>query len=884
MMKKLLLFLMVFSMSFAQKIHWNTVTSTNNLLSKNVERESFPSQFTLIELNSLQHLKTNLEKCPDRFTNNKGVIIGFPNALGEVENFELFESSNFDPVLQAQFPEIRSYIGQGIDDKHAQIRISIDSRGIQTMIFRSGKKSEFMEPYTVDGLTYAIYETSRSKGKLPFTCYTEDEVIFTEQMNKFAQTVQASDQTLRIFRLALSCNGEYAQYFGGTVAGALAAMNATMTRVNGVFEKDFSIRMNLIANNSLIIYTNPSTDPYTSMGSWSGQLQTTLNNVIGAANYDVGHMFGSTGGGGFAGCIGCVCNDANKGSAYTSPADGVPMGDTFDIDYVAHEFGHQFGANHTFSHEIESGTNANVEPGSGSTIMGYAGITNFNVQNNSDDYFHFRSIQQVMTNMATKFCQTNQQITNQPPTVDAGGTVTIPIGTPFILTGTASDPNGDALLFTWEQMNSANNANSGANSIALPTKTAGPLFRSLPPNSNPVRYMPAFSSVLNNQLTTTWESVSNVGRTLSFAFTARDNSINGPQTQTQLKAVTVSSTIGPFQVTSQNASGVSWNQNSQETITWNVNNTNSLAGASNVDILLSTDNGLTFNTILAANTPNDGSETITVPNVAAPFCRIMIRPTGNIFYALNSTTFAIGYTVNVTCNTYNGSPMPIITSGNIPANQIGTINVPMTGQISSVSVFNNITHTYLSDVVTDISSPQNPSSYVRVYNRLCGNTNGTLNLRFNNSGNPINCTAGGTVLQTVASDQSLSVFNGQNPQGNWTLRVYDIYTGDNGNLNSWGVEICTQTLVLNNPDFGLVDFAVYPNPNRGNFTVKFDNQSNQSVNIQVLDIQGRSVYQNQYAAQGMFQQEIQLPNVPIGVYLVKVSNGEFQEVKKIVVQ
>jgi len=424
--------------------------------------------------------------------------------------------------------------------------------------------------------------------------------------------------------------------------------------------------------------------------------------------------------------------------------------------------------------------------------------------------------------LANKPCANIIPLNNPTLTKTSGGNWTIPNGTAFILTGT-NPSNNPGATFTWEQNNNATSAVTGANSVCYPTKPAGPNFRSLPPVDTPIRYMPAFSSVLSNNLTTTWESVLTIGRSMSFTLTARDNIANGGQTSTATSNITVSATVGPFAVTSQNTAGVSWDQGSTQTITWSVNNTTTLPGSANVDILLSTDGGLTFPTVLAANTPNDGSETITVPTVAAVNCRLLIRPTGNIYYALNSTPFAIGYTVTVACNTYSGTSLPIITAAGVPANQIGTINVPMTGEINSISVFNNITHPYLSDVITDISSPQNPTNFVRVYNRLCGQTNGTLNLKFMNSGNPINCTAGAATLQTLQSAESFSVFNGQNPQGTWRLRVYDTFQGDNGTLNSWSIEICTQTVTLSTENFGFDAFTVYPNPNKGNFTVSFDN-------------------------------------------------------------
>ena len=282
----------------------------------------------------------------------------------------MFEASNFEPELQAQFPEIRSYAGNGIDDKYARLRMSIDPRGIQTMIHRADKATEFMEPYSQDERIYSVYRSSRVKGKLPFTCSTPDQDLVLDLSNN-EQISRSSSGELLTFRLALSCNGEYANYFGATSAAQVglvnAQFNATMTRVNGIFETDFGIHMNIVASNNNVIYYNPATDPYSfcTMANWNTELQLALNTTLTgpstslAANnaaYDVGHIFGASGGGGNAGCIGCVCVDgvaagtgSTKGRGITSPADGVPAGDTFDVDYVAHELGHQFGANHTFS-------------------------------------------------------------------------------------------------------------------------------------------------------------------------------------------------------------------------------------------------------------------------------------------------------------------------------------------------------------------------------------------------------------------------------------------------------------------------------------------------------------------------------------------------------
>ncbi|HEY0092370.1 MAG TPA: zinc-dependent metalloprotease family protein, partial [Flavobacterium sp.] len=505
---------------------WTKVTDRGNLTpSKNTQRLSFPTEFSLYQF-SPQSMRQALAAAPERLGKQpNGVVISLPNTNGGIESFEVFEASNFEPALQAQFPEIRSYVGRGITDTKAVLRMSLDQNGIQTMVFRTDKRNEFMEPYSADGSVYAVFNSSRNKGSLPFVCSTEDVAIANTAMTSNVAQQRSSHAELLTFRLAMSCNGEYSSYFGGTVAGALAAINASMTRVNGVFEMDFAIHMNLIANTTSVIYLNAATDPYTNMGAWNGQLQTTLTNVIGEANYDVGHMFGATGGGGNAGCIGCVCVNGQKGSGITSPADGIPMGDNFDIDYVAHELGHQFGGNHTFSNNVE-GSGVNVEPGSGSTIMGYAGITSQDIAAHSDEYFVYASIKQVQDNMVNKTCPVRTDITHTAPAIDAGANYTIPKSTPFVLTGSGTASAGN-LSYCWEQNDTAT-TQTGANSQASATKTGGPNWRSYDPVSTSSRYFPPLARVVINQLVTTFgliksEAVSSVARTLNFTLTGRDN-------------------------------------------------------------------------------------------------------------------------------------------------------------------------------------------------------------------------------------------------------------------------------------------------------------------------------------------------------------------------
>lgn len=892
MKKQLLYIFFIFccvSVKGQNTVLWQKVNSSSSLAQKASASDSNKLYYKL----NADLLSSKLVFATSKTVKSNNVEITIPNSEGNLERFSVWESSNFDPELQAKYPEIRAYQGIGIDDKNAKIYFSVAPIGMQTMVFRLEKQTEYIEQNPDDSSEYVLFKSAdNAASKMHLNCNTTD--LVAENKSSITGKTASSAKQYKTFRLALSCTGEYTTFFGGTKAGALAGMNATLTRVNGVFDKDLSVKLILIANNDAIIYTDASTDPYSNAaqgtadpgGTWGQEVQTTLTNVIGNANYDIGHLFGASGGGGNAGCIGCVCVDPTagvplgKGSAYTSPADRRPLGDTFDIDFVAHEMGHQLGGTHTFSYKAE-GSGTHYEPGSGSTIMAYAGVTeDYDIQSNSDDYFSYGSINQIQNNLAGKACAVTTPITNNPPVINAGLDYTIPISTPFILTGTGSDPEGNSITYTWEQFDSAITT-TGANSIAYATKPDGPMFRSFPPMASPVRYMPAFSSVLNNQLTTTWESVSSIAKTMNFTLTGRDITTEGTaQTYTDAMVVTVTAAAGPFAVTSQNTDNISWERGSAQTITWSVNNTNTLSGSSNVNIKLSLDGGLTFPTILASNTLNDGSETVLIPSGITPStnCRLLIEPVNNIYYALNKSPFAIGYAVSTSCNTYNFEGG--YSTGNSSTYISKTVTVPSsTGTISDVNVSVNVTHTRFSDLEMQIVSPS--GTVVSLFNKSCGSTSSTLALQFDDSGTALNCNA--TASQIVIPASALSAFNGENPQGVWTFRVRDAVLGMLGTINSASVNICNKTYTLDTGDFQNVDFTLYPNPNKGNFTIQFQRDSLKDIRVFVHDILGKYVYDKTFQGSGYFIQDIQLPGVPSGVYFVTITDGEKRTVRKIIV-
>lgn len=889
---------------------WSTFKGSDVKIAASAERVSFPSEFKLMQFN-LPIMKQALINVPNRSTLSKStVVISIPNANGDLERFELYEVSNFDTTLQAQFPEIRAYVGVGLDDKYATLRMSSDPLGIQTMVMRADKATEFMEPYSVDGSVYAVYNsTTRRNGKLPFTCTTTDHNIVDGLAKTYDVTNRSSTGSLKIFRLALSCNGEYANYFGATSAAqsglVLAAFNATMTRVNGIFEKDFAIHMNIVAETTNVIYYNPSTDPYSGMGNWNQELQNTLSSSLTgpstslAANnaaYDVGHMFGGSGGGGNAGCIGCVCDDdtasltdQNKGSGYTSPGDGIPMGDNFDIDYVAHELGHQFGANHTFSHGNE-GTGVNKEVGSGVTVMGYAGITNFDTHIHSIAVFHSASIAQVQANMVGKTCPTNVAITHGAPVVNAGTDYTIPKSTPFMLTGSATDAGGVGnLTYTWEQNNDGG-GNTAANSAASPTKTDGPNWTNYIDSSSPVRFFPKMSSILRGSkitqgLDVTSEALSSVARILDFRLTARDNVAGQGQTNFDDMKVTIDATRGPLEVTSQNTEDISWTQGQTHTVTWSVNGTNTSTGGANVDILLSTDNGLTFTTVLVANTPNDGSETITVPAVLSPYCRIMVRASNSIFFNVNSKNIAIGYivTTTTTCvdSTINFSPAQTMSPGpNYTAYNFPTVTSDFI--ITDVNLKVVSTAQRKNQISFGLVKPGSSVVDVIVFNEECG-FRPNLNVTFDDEGAPFDCDFTATGESYVPTN-ALSVLDGGSSLGVWRLAAKS--SKNTNTISSATLTICRSvtTVVLASENFAINDLVLYPNPNNGTFNVQFTSDSGNEIKVNVHDMRGREIFAKSYVNNGLFNESLQLNKAQAGIYLVTIQDGAKKEVKKIVVE
>ena len=660
----LLLFWFNFTLVSAQQNRQVWFDVNENSISNQSNRVIIPQDYrTLIANKSL--LSEILSEAPLEFSNDarsRKVLLKLPYPDGTLRNFRILYSPIMEEQLAVQFPEIKTYIVYGIDDPSASGRLDFTPAGFHAIIFTS-EGTIYIDPYSRNTTEYYISYYKKDFIPSESNYFSEIDVLGTNSpaAQEISELISngievAAPVNLRTYRLACAATGEYTAYHGGTVSAGLSAIVTAMNRVNGVYEKEVAVRMVLVENNNLIIYTNASTDPYTNNdgAAMLSQNINNLNSVIGSANYDIGHVF-STGGGGIA-YLGCVCT-SNKAGGVTGLPN--PTGDPFYIDYVAHEMGHQFGANHSFNGNAGScsGGNRNAstayEPGSGSTIMAYAGICSpQNIQNFSDDYFHLVSLLEIITFTTSgsgNNCPTLTSTGNNAPVVNVPtGGFTIPINTPFSLTGSATDPDGDALTYCWEQydLGAAGHPNS-------PSGNA-PIFRSFKGTSNPTRTFPKISDIINNTQVM-GEILPSYTRNLTFRLTARDNKVGGGGIGYNGVGFFANSSAGPFTVTSPNTA-VSWEGLTTQTITWNVANTNvSPVNCANVKILLSTDGGLTYPITIIESTPNDGSEAVLIPNNPTTTARVRVEAVNNVFFDISNVNFTITAAIPVELTSFTAS-------------------------------------------------------------------------------------------------------------------------------------------------------------------------------------------------------------------------------------
>jgi len=647
MKKSLLLLCSISSIAVAVEAPlWRDVDE-RLLQGRNVERPIRPRAFRTLTLHAgrLDELlrAAPLEQPGRAALGTNAAVISLPMPAGGYARFAIEESPVMEPVLAAKFPEIRTFRGQGLDDPAATVRLDETPLGFHAMIL-SEKGTYYIDPYQRgDTATYMTYDR-RDLPRDPadtFTC----GVTETSPLHSLSRGALVSSGTsLRTFRLAMAATSGYTTFFGG-VGPAISAIVTTVNRVTGIYEKELAIKLVLVGNNNSIVYGSTGSDPYYSQvtqgyllgGALLNQNQTNLDNVIGSGNYDIGHVVHNAGGG--LASVGVVCS-SNKARGYTGKSN--PVGDGFDVDYVAHEVGHQFSAAHPFNGSTDACGDGNrdataaYEPGSGSTIMAYAGICGAeNLQSTSDPYFHAKNHEQIQTFVSSIACAQQGATGNQPPTVSAGADATIPQGTPFQLTAAGSDPNGDALTYGWEEYD------LGTQSPPDTDDGSRPLFRSLTPTSSSTRVFPKMSSVLAGT-TTYGEKLPATTRAMTFRVTARDNRAGGGGVNSDSAVVNVVGSAGPFTVTAP-VINTTWTAGQFQAVSWNVANTASApVSCANVTISLSTDGGSTFTHTLAASAPNSGTASVVAPSVSTGQARVRVACASSVFFGVNPANFTIG--------------------------------------------------------------------------------------------------------------------------------------------------------------------------------------------------------------------------------------------------
>lgn len=740
--------------ALAQQNFWKT---TSNVSSKSNEqlitRTHLPTKSIKLDLaydNLVNYLTNTNAKI-----RNTSKLLKFPDENGKFITYRVTESSNFSEELQEQYADIRSYSGYNIDNPNQKINFSLSPQFGLFVSMTNGEKNILIDTYTKNKSSYIIYNKSNLvNDNSNFKCHVDDhenglgiDNLSFEKVAKNSSIAAVNDGNLRKFRLAITTTTEYSNYIiqqanvsNGTLAqkkaAILAAVNVSMTRINGVLKNDVGIFLELISNTDQLFFIDNDTFNSADAYQMIDENVIVTNNIIGVSNYDIGHLFfkvdNADDSNGLANTP-AICSNNLKAGGVTGTV--APVGDAFDIDFTAHELGHQLGANHTQNNNCNRSSSSAMEPGSGSTIMAYTGICAPNVQQNSSAYYHTRSIDEMNTVLNRVTCAQLVPTTNVAPVItsDLKTFYSLPISTAFALETSATDVNNDQLTYTWEQMNPQIAETSSRNLPPVSSNTRGPSFRSFPPKSEGIRYFPRLEKILTNELVYTtnpylrspndydknnWEVIPSVGRTMNFSVTVRDNNTEVGHTTRQNVSLNFIAEAGPFRVTSQTINE-NWVQNNQAIINWDVAGTNANGiNTQNVKILLSTNAGQSFDKVLAESVPNNGSYTFRVPGGLGNTntARIMIKAIDNVFLAVNSTNFSIESSLEIEepkDNQFDVFPNP--------SNGIINLRLPefsKSGEIRIVDIIGRLVYsnqlTYLANQQINLSNLPNGAYIISV--------------------------------------------------------------------------------------------------------------------------------------------------------------------------
>jgi len=789
---------------------WSNVRSNSFQPSASVQ--TLPDRYQALRMDVLS-MRSILEAAPMQEARQLGVSLYLPMPDGSFRQFLVEYSPAMAPGLAERYPEITTYRAVAADDPVTTGRLDFTPLGFHAML-TGPEGTVFIDPASRDTKTdyVSYFKSDARRPEEPWYCLVEDdgrEATFPpiKPTQGVGPTLPSGTQ-LRTYRAAVAATGEYTSFHGGTVLAGQAAIVTAINRVNQIYNRDLAIHLELIANNDSVVYTNGATDPFTNNNGLTmlGENQANMDAVIGDANYDIGHVF-STGGGGVA-TLNSPCDTGSKARGVTGLPS--PTGDVFYIDFVSHEMGHQFDGLHTFNGSTGScggnrSASAAYEPGSGSTIQAYSGICGAeNLQSNSDINFHTHSFQEIINYTQSgegNDCAAITATSNSVPIPDAGSAFTIPVGTPFMLTGSATDADGDSLTYSWEQYD------LGAAGPPNTDDGSRPIFRSFPPSTSPTRLFPQLSDIVNNT-NTLGESLPTTTRSLTFRLTARDNALGGGGVDFDTVVLSTTDSAGPFAITSQN-SVTEWASASTQTINWDVANTNNApVNCSQVDIDFSSDGGLNFATNLASAVNNDGSQSITVPHEATVDGRVRVKCSDNIFFDVNNSPILIPLPgQQIVCS----SPGVAIPDADLTG---VTDSIVMTGEgtIQDINVSLNVSHSWVGDLTFTLSRNESATSVILIDrpgipnlepNFGCSGDNIDV-LLDDSSSTPVDdiCNGSPPAIDGIAApQQALSAFNEEARAGTWNLLVTDSASPDPGILNNW----CISTLVGDTDGDGVFD-------------------------------------------------------------------------------
>lgn len=851
----------------------------------------------------IDQFKSLLKQAPLKVSKiqESNVNISLPLPDGSTDNFMVFESPVMEEGLAEKFPNIMTFIFQSTSNQLRYGRADITPKGFHLMLF-SPEGTLYIDPYnTANDTRYiAYYKKDFTTNKpLPDCMTEEDELAPQHPTDQFTPNTPSTvgmlkslksvhGDTLRVYRIAVSATAEYTQFHGGTVADGLAAIVTSINRVTGIYEREFTTKLTLVANNDLIIYTNPNTDPFDNPSNPSQLLvenQTSINNTIGSSNYDIGHVVGRSGSGLASFAVVCRNNKARGTTGINNP-----IGDPFDVDYLAHEIGHQFGGSHTFNSNSGACSGGNLssnsayEPGSATTIMGYAGLcAPHNVQNNSDDYFHTRTFDQVttyITDFSGNNCPIKRTTGNNIPNLQILSPVnkTIPISTPFELKSAASDIDGDALTYCWEQFDLGPTGD--------PRNPSGnaPIFRSFQPTPDPNRTFPQISDIVNNT-ETLGEILPDYSRGLTFRVTVRDNVPGGGSLIYEDIDVQVNANAGPFVVTNPNTNIV-WTAGDMATITWDVANTNqSPVSCISVNLLLSTDGGFTYPITLDTNVPNTGTASIVVPFVITNEARVRVEAADNIFFDISNEDFriesncaSVDPSINITEDVPNVT-WCINTSGSLSftANSPDLVITSYQWYKDGILLPNQ---TGPSLAINNVQSSDGGNYY-------CTISNGCNTVSTNTATVFVTSTPIIPVVTQVGNQLQSSVpFNIQ-----WYLdgTLLQGETGEFINITTPGTytvrsiagpcSAFSQPFVTSVKDLDAVaQITLVPNPTSDKLTIKASNW-NEEINVQLQNVLGQQV-----RSLHSFTNETQLDlsGLSNGIYIAVLKSNEYQATYKVI--